>query len=399
MIAFISILLAALAILLAIPVAVFFIEVVAAIVLPARDKSALANTRPHRRAVVLIPAHNESTGLLPTLADIKAQIGAGDRLIVVADNCSDDTAAVAAAAGADVIERNDQDRKGKGYALAWGLRHLDSDPPDIVIFIDADCRVPSTAIDQLVATCATTNRPVQSLSSMVMQDQSPIDARVAEFAWQVKNYVRPHGLNCLGLPCHLMGSGMAFPWDVIRGANLASGSIVEDLKLGLDLALAGTPPIFCPFPGVISDFPSTVEGLQSQRLRWEQGHISMMLTVAPRLIFVAITRADLNLLAMTLDVLVPPLSLLGILLVGMTIVTSLATLLGISSAAMLISSASLVGFIGTTFVSWLKYGRKTLPPGAFLLIPSYLIGKLPMYLRILLGKADSRWIRTDRRKV
>ena len=56
---------------------------------------------------VVVPAHNESLGLVPTLQDIKAQLGAGDRLIVVADNCTDDTAEVAVASGAEVIVRND----------------------------------------------------------------------------------------------------------------------------------------------------------------------------------------------------------------------------------------------------------------------------------------------------
>ena len=269
-----------------------------------------------RRVAVLIPAHNESTSLLPTLADIKAQLHAGDRLLVVADNCSDDTAAVAVAADAEVVERNDPDRKGKGYALAWGLRHLGMDPPDIVIMIDADCRLAASAIDRLAAACAMTHRPVQALNLMISSDESPVNSRVAEFAWRVKNWVRPSGLRALGLPCQLMGSGMAFPWDLIRSVDLASGLIVEDLKLGLDLALAGNSPVFCPSAGVTSYFPFSVEGIESQRLRWEQGHIEMILTAAPRLIFAAIVQANLDLLALAFDLAVPPLTLLGMLVAG-----------------------------------------------------------------------------------
>lgn len=123
MVTFISFLLVTLAVLLAIPVCVFLIEVVAAIALPQRDCLVPPSKDSRRRIAVLIPAHNESTNLLPTLADIKAQIREGDRLLVVADNCSDDTAAVAAAADAEVIKRNDPESKGKGYALAWGVRH------------------------------------------------------------------------------------------------------------------------------------------------------------------------------------------------------------------------------------------------------------------------------------
>ena len=107
--------------------------------------------------------------------------------------------------------------------MAWGLRHLGMDPPDIVIIVDADCRLADSAIDRLAAACAVTHRPVQALDLMTAPDESPINFRVAEFAWRLKNWVRPLGLRALGLPCQLMGTGMAFPWDLIRSADLASG--------------------------------------------------------------------------------------------------------------------------------------------------------------------------------
>jgi cellulose synthase/poly-beta-1,6-N-acetylglucosamine synthase-like glycosyltransferase len=399
MLIFISFLLATLAALLLIPVAIFFIEVAAAIALRARQLAITTIANYRQRVAVLVPAHNESTGLLPTLADIMPQLHACDRLLVVADNCTDDTAALALAAGADVVSRNDPDRKGKGYALAWGLRHLALDPPDVVIVIDADCRVPDSAIERLAAVCSEQGRPVQAFSNMISLDESPINSRVAEFAWKVKNFVRPFGLMNLGLPCQLMGTGMALPWELIQGVDLASGSVVEDLKLGLDLALAGHPPIFCPFVPVTSEFPFTAEGVESQRLRWEQGHIWTILTAVPRLIFVAIARRNLDILALALDLAIPPLSLLGMLLMGTWVIASLATLLGLSPTAMLISTVNLVGFIGGVFISWLKYGRQILPPRKILLIPVYIIGKLPIYRQILLRKSDSGWTRADRRKV
>ena len=79
---------------------------------------------------------------------------------------------------------------------------------------------------------------MQALDLMKAPDQSVINFQVAEFAWRVKNWVRPLGLSALGLPCQLMGTGMAFPWNVVRSAKLASGQVVEDLNLGLELAMA-----------------------------------------------------------------------------------------------------------------------------------------------------------------
>src|SRR5262245_56051654 len=247
-------LLAIVAGLLAVPFAVFFVEIIAAILLPQRERAARPSASFRRRVAVLVPAHNESTELLPTLADIRTQLRPGDRLLVVADNCSDDTAAVAVAAGAEVIERHDPARFGKGYALDFGLHHLAADPPDIVIVVDADCRLADDMIDPLATTCALMRQPAQALYLMTAPDESAINYRVAEFAWRVKNWLRPLGLGALGLPCQLAGTGMAFPWDAICPADLASGWIVEDLKLGLDLALAGHPPLFCPSARVTSRF-------------------------------------------------------------------------------------------------------------------------------------------------
>jgi cellulose synthase/poly-beta-1,6-N-acetylglucosamine synthase-like glycosyltransferase len=395
---FISYLLTTLAILLAIPVTVLFVEVIAAIALPQRQNLVQPGVNSPRNVAVLVPAHDESAGLLPTLADIRAQMRPADRLLVVADNCTDDTAAVAAAAGAEVIVRNDTERKGKGHALAAGLSHLELNPPDVVIIIDADCRVAETAIERLKEASATLERPVQALFFMIASDQSQINSRVAEFAWRVKNWVRPLGLNALGLPCQLMGSGMAFPWHVIRSADLESGSIVEDLKLGLDLALAGNCPKFCPFPGVTSEFPFTIEGIRTQRLRWEHGHIGTILATAPRLIFTAIAQANFNLLTLALDVSIPPLSVLGALVVAVLAVSVLATLLGSSYSPIFISIADSVGFVSAVWISWFNFGRDVLPLAALPRIASYLVGKLPIYRQLLFRRSGSHWIRTDRRK-
>jgi cellulose synthase/poly-beta-1,6-N-acetylglucosamine synthase-like glycosyltransferase len=392
---FVSFLLAVSAGLLAIPVAIFLLEVVAGFA--RRDPTAHKGSYRRGRIAVLVPAHNESKGLLPTVADIQQQLLPGDRLLVVADNCSDDTSDVALAAGANVAERHNPAKHGKGYALEFGLCHLDSDPPEIVIVVDADCRLADDTIDRLAAVCTMTRRPVQALYLMTAPDGSRINQQVAEFAWRIKNWLRPLGLSALRLPCQLMGTGMAFPWDVIRLADLANEWLVEDLKLGLDLASAGHPPVFCPEACVTSQFASTVEGAGTQRNRWEHGHIHTILTSVP-LFWTAIARRNWGLLALTLDLAVPPLSLLGILAVGMFVVTGLAALFGISPAALVISAVGVVAFFLAAFLAWLKCGRNVLPPGALLLIAPYALGKLGLYLCILSNKMDARWIRTDRSK-
>jgi cellulose synthase/poly-beta-1,6-N-acetylglucosamine synthase-like glycosyltransferase len=380
-------------------VTILFVEVVAATVRPRQSSVEMPATGISRRIAVLVPAHNESTALLPTLADIKKQLSPADQLLVVADNCTDDTAVVALGTGANVTCRNDPVRKGKGYALAWGFDYLRPEPPDVVVVIDADCRLADGAIIWLTELCMRTRRPVQALDLMIAPSGAPINLRVMEFAWRVKNWVRPLGLKSMGLPCQLMGTGMAFPWDVVRSVDLASGSIVEDLNLGLDLAVLKTPPLFCPSAVVMSEFPSTVEGVESQRMRWEKGHIGIILARTPGLILRALRQINVGLLALTLDASIPPLSVLGILLIAMVVIASLATLFGVSSTALLINTASFVGLLTALFICWLKFGLDLVPPGDLPAILSYVAKKIPLYCRMLFRNSDRQWVRTDRKKL
>ena len=198
--------------LLTIPVTVLSLEIFAALAISELHGLPPQGLNKRRRIGVIVPAHNESSGLLPTLADLRSQLLPSDRLVVVADNCTDDTATIASTAGAEVIERHDQFRVGKGYALDFGLRHLQLDPPEVVIVIDADCRVGERAIDLLALACASTGLPAQALYLMTSPQPATINRQVAEFAWRVKNWVRPLGLKALGLPCQLMGAGMAISW-------------------------------------------------------------------------------------------------------------------------------------------------------------------------------------------
>jgi cellulose synthase/poly-beta-1,6-N-acetylglucosamine synthase-like glycosyltransferase len=396
MLILISLFLAGIAAALSIPIAILFIEVVAALNSVVEKRFELAKPEAPTRVAVIVPAHDESIGVVPTIGDIKQQLEKGDRLIVVADNCSDDTAAVAAAAGAEVIARNDLTQIGKGYALGWGIGHLNLDPPDFVVFIDADCRIQSDMIGRLKEVCGRLQRPVQACFLMKSAENSPIDHSVAEFAWILRNWVRPLGLRYLNCPVQLMGTGMIFPWDLIRAAPLASGDLVEDLKLGLDLAAVGKAPHFFPFVIGTSDFPMSEKGTDTQRQRWVQGHIGMILKAVPRLLHLAITRGNLDLLVLTLDLAVPPLSLLGLLTAGVFVLACLASLVGLSSAAAVIAGANLLAFTLAVLFAWLKFGRDVLPARSFLSIGRLIPKKFRLYFQMLLGRTATAWVRTDR---
>jgi cellulose synthase/poly-beta-1,6-N-acetylglucosamine synthase-like glycosyltransferase len=380
----------------AVPVCIFSLEIIAALLIPQREVLPKNGLRP--RVAVLVPAHNESVGLLATLNNINAQMQPGDRLLVVADNCTDDTANVAKTAGAEVTERNDPDKIGKGYALAWGVRHLGADPPVTTIVIDADCRLATDTLNSLATASAATNRPAQALYLMTAPDEAAIDHRVAAFAFRVKNWVRPLGLRALNLPCQLMGTGMAFPWEIISSADLATDAVVEDLKLGLDLARAGRATVFCPSARVTSEFPLSVKGAKSQRNRWEHGHIDIIIRNIPQLAYESIAKGNFNLLALTFDAAVPPLTLLGMLLSVMLLASGLGALFGISLSPLIVSAVSLSLYTLAVLACWMKFGRDILPLSSISSMFSYVAAKLPLYRQVFSRGGSSRWIRTDRKR-
>jgi cellulose synthase/poly-beta-1,6-N-acetylglucosamine synthase-like glycosyltransferase len=354
--------------------------------------AALARTA---RLAVLMPAHDEAAGIGATIASVVPQLGPHDRLLVVADNCSDDTATLARAAGAEVIERRDPERRGKGYALDFGMRWLERDAPDLVVMIDADCLLAPHALERLASRCAATARPVQALYLMQAPPGASTGQRIAAFAWLVKNKLRPLGATALGWPCQLMGTGMAFPWARIRAAQLASAHLVEDMQLGLDLAEAGAAPLFCPDALVTSTFPLDRDGSRSQRTRWEHGHLSVIAQVAPRLLGRALLRRDRLLAAMVLDLIVPPLAAL-VLLTG-TLVLLEAVWWGLGGSAWPLA-VSTVGFgllALAVALAWRREGRAIVALRELLGLPLYVAAKIPLYLR-LLTRRQVEWVRTKR---
>ncbi len=219
--------------LLLLPAAVLLIEVLAALW---PDAPAVGvDPEPFPRTVILVPAHE---GQIEGGARPPADRQPGARVLVIADNCSDQTAARAVAAGAEAIERHDTSQIGKGHAISFGLRHLDAAPPEIVILVDADCRVSPGGLSTLVRAAARSGRPIQAEYLIgAPRDSSPLVV-IGALAILLRNRVRPRGLRRLGLPCHLTGSGMAFPWRVLRDAPDTGSILVEDL---VELALVEGP--------------------------------------------------------------------------------------------------------------------------------------------------------------
>lgn len=93
-------------------------------------KAAALEATPHNYAV-LICARNESAVIADLIGSLRSQTYDQSLLhiFVLADNCTDDTSAIARSAGATVYERFNNVQVGKGYALQTLLSHLEQDYP------------------------------------------------------------------------------------------------------------------------------------------------------------------------------------------------------------------------------------------------------------------------------
>lgn len=384
----ITILLWAVAVIVSIPLLTVSLECLAALT---ERSHPVAGPAPPRVAI-LVPAHDEASSIIPTLTAAKAEMAPDDRLVVIADNCSDDTAAIARDHGAEVIERHDPDRRGKGFALAFGRDHLRADPPGVVLVLDADTLPAPGAIRRIAAEAAQRNAALQGLYLIEGPSDDPRVA-MSTLAFRLKNFVRQKGLQRLSGHALLQGSGMAFPWRIFSGAPLASGSLVEDLQLGVDLFLAGERVGFaeqCRFTSAISNLSGTL----SQRTRWEHGSMASSPRNVLRLLAAAL-RGRWSGWPLALDQEVPPLGMVILLSGAALLLLATGGLFGLTMAPLTLLCTSLTLFALSLCGVWYRWGRDLLPASTFHRLALYLFWKLPLFARFLLHR-ERQWVRTVR---
>ncbi|MCI5180684.1 MAG: glycosyltransferase [Candidatus Electrothrix sp. AW3_4] len=380
-----------------VPCIVFLtLETLAAIYLPKEKRLLVNNDRVvDIDIVVLIPAHNEEQGLPSVLQSLCIQV-AKENILVVADNCTDGTVEVCKKFGVRVVERNDSINRGKGFALDFGLSVLKENPPDVVIIMDADVFCEPKAIEKISHLAVSSGRPVQACYLMTNEAGADFRSSVSALAFLFKNFIRPLGLSQLKGPCLLTGTGMAFPWTSLQEVSLASSNLTEDIQLGIDLAICGYPPLFCPDAKLTSSLAPTRQSAKVQKTRWEHGQLTALFSQVPYLLGQAIIQLRFDLLLLALEVAVPPLSLL-VLLWGSS--TLLSVLLAFFSLAPWLYAQLFVGigiiFFLSVFFAWFKFGRDILSLKQLIIFPMYILWKLPIYFRFFVNK-EKHWIRTER---
>ncbi len=366
------------------------------------------------RFLILVPAHNEEHLLPETLANLN-QLDYPSALYsvhVVADNCTDQTAEVARHGGAVVHERTNDAQRGKGYALQWLLQRLwqADEPHDAVLILDADTIVSANFLQVMDARLADGERVIQAYYAVRNPEQSwSVSLRYVALA--VLHYLRPLGRMVLGGSMGLKGNGMVFAADILKQHEW-SASITEDIEFHMALVLAGERVMFAPDAVVEAEMPQTLAGSHTQNTRWEQGRLEMARRYVPALLREARSAASRKeygraylLIDAVMEHIIPPFSLLtgfiglglfaALLMFLLTLnISPLTDTLGLVN--LILGSAIVLGqmiyiFYGLYLVKAPKKIYK-----ALLYAPAFMVWKIWLYIRIMLGRGEDEWVRTAR---
>jgi 1,2-diacylglycerol 3-beta-glucosyltransferase len=225
------------------------------------------------------------------------------------------------------------------------------------------------------------------------------------------NYVRPLGRIRLGGSAGVKGNGMLFRAELMHQHEWTA-HITEDIEFHMSLIAAGEQVLFAPEAVVWSEMPTTLERSTTQNERWERGRVEMLRRYVPRLLRDASRalgrgqwgQAYLNFDA-AMEHLIPPFTVL----VSLALLLSAAALLLFVLSFWLAPSAlswatanlllALFLALGQTIYLGVGLHLAKAPKAiykALLHAPAFVLWKLVLYSRILMGQQQKSWIRTAR---
>jgi exopolysaccharide biosynthesis WecB/TagA/CpsF family protein len=359
-----------------------------------------ASGRPTGRLTCLIPAHDEAELISRCVASMLGQDYPSELfdVVVIADNCGDETAIRARAAGARVVERSDPGHPGKGKALRWAMDAILglAEPPDAFVIVDADSVAGPEMLRELEAALRSGHEAVQAEYLVLGEAGSP-DTGLVGIGFLLFHRVRLCGRAALGLPSSLVGNGMllsrrlieSHPWDAFTGA--------EDLEYTLNLCLAGVHPAFASRATVLGPMPTGARASRRQRVRWEGGRFHQVRTRLGSLWAAALRRRDLALLSAAIDLTVPPLAILALLCTGGLTATLVLGLAGFSptwaTIPWFLAAVMLAGYVLAGLVAARAPARAY---WSLLRAPLFIASRLLVYARLAAGFDAREWRRSER---
>jgi cellulose synthase/poly-beta-1,6-N-acetylglucosamine synthase-like glycosyltransferase len=346
---------------------------------------------------IVVPAHNEAPQIAATVESLLAVAYPSTlfRVLVVADNCADGTAAAAADAGASVLIRTDSERRGKGYALDHAFHHsLEDGFADAVVVIDADTVVSPNLLTAFAARFESGALAVQA-DYAVRNPRSSWRTRMMTLAFAAFHGVRSLARERLGISCGLRGNGMGFSRAVLQAHPHRAFSIVEDVEYGIQLGYGGVAVHYVDEAHVFGQMVVAEQASRSQRERWENGRRALIREHAWPLLRTAWQRRDGLLLDLALDLLVPPLGeLVAVIAVGAAV--SAAAIPFHQGMAPWIWLTSAAGIVLYVLRAWALSGVGAIGALDLLCAPFYIIWKLTLRMRPGKRRSKDEWVRTTR---
>jgi cellulose synthase/poly-beta-1,6-N-acetylglucosamine synthase-like glycosyltransferase len=360
--------------------------------------AALPLPAPSRRQLcfdVIIPAHNEESVIARVIGSLKRLDWPPDRyqVIVVADNCTDATAAIAGQAGAQVLQRHDTERRGKGYALDYAFNaSVGRAWADAVVVIDADAEVSPNLLEAFARRIEQGEQAVQAHYG-VSNPAASWRTRLLTIAKAAFHIVRSRARERLKVSCGIRGNGWAVTHDLLARVPYRAFSLTEDLEYGIELGLAGCRVAYADEAHSDAEMVSTEKDSRQQRRRWEQGRFQLIRSRTLPLLRQAVRGRSGICLDLALDLMILPLSYVAL---------NVALLVGLA----------IIGMANGQFQSWLLVGLACVAALALHILRGWQLsgagarglldlGRAPFFLLwkilVLLGRrAPREWVRTKR---
>jgi cellulose synthase/poly-beta-1,6-N-acetylglucosamine synthase-like glycosyltransferase len=226
--------------------------------------------------LALIACHDDAEVLRGSLPRIRETLRVGeDRLAVVADRCTDDSARIAAENGAFVIERRDETSgAGKGGALAFALDHLPAElsTERFIAVFDADSIPAPDFFSKSGAWEAAGGHVAQAAQAEVVPIPGrALLSRVAAYSEIISQRITGRARAGLGWGVPLRGTGMVIARPLLSEALGRCRTQVEDLELTILFAASGIR-VDRLNSSVEDPKPQAAAGVASQRARWLAGN-------------------------------------------------------------------------------------------------------------------------------
>ncbi len=354
------------------------------------------------RFLIVIPAHDEAEGIATTVRSCRGLDYPSElfQVLVIADNCTDNTALIARREGATVVERDDPSKKSKGYAIEYLIDRLNDSGQlknfDAMVVIDADSTASPDLLHGFAGSLETGQDWIQCLYTVANPDTS-WRTRLMAYAFCLFNGVTPLGQRALGLSAGFRGNGMCISTRGLERVPWNSYGLVEDMEYSWNVRIAGGKVAFIPqvcVQGVM--LGQGGRAAIQQRQRWEHGRhelrrrMLLPLLQSGRLSWIEKTTSVLEL---TMPPMMALLILYHLVLAANLLVLFCVPMAGLSrlflaGSSVLMSLALAIHAICPFLVFQLSWNYLLI----FAYLPFYAFWKLLISFR----RRPSQWVRTPR---